>query len=246
MSQNIYDNPAFFAGYQTLPRSVKGLDGAPEWPRLRSFIPDLTGTRVLDLGSGFGWFSRWARTAGAASVHGMDLSQNMLDRARAMTDDPNIAYQQADLDSASLPTADNEAHDVVFSSLLLHYLANLQGLVKEVHRVLKPGGVFTFSIEHPVYTAPSRAEFMTDSQSGQKYWPLNGYQMEGLRVTSWLADGVQKQHRTLTTYINALLSGGFELRDFHEWYPNEAELQNEEMHEVMERPIFLLMSVVKK
>lgn len=28
MSQNIYDNPDFFAGYATLPRSAEGLDGA--------------------------------------------------------------------------------------------------------------------------------------------------------------------------------------------------------------------------
>ncbi len=31
MAQNIYDNPAFFEGYAQLPRSVQGLDGAPEW-----------------------------------------------------------------------------------------------------------------------------------------------------------------------------------------------------------------------
>ena len=30
MAQNIYDNPAFFEGYAQLPRSVQGLDGAPE------------------------------------------------------------------------------------------------------------------------------------------------------------------------------------------------------------------------
>jgi hypothetical protein len=35
MSQNIYDDPQFFAGYATLDRSVKGLDGAPEWPSCR-------------------------------------------------------------------------------------------------------------------------------------------------------------------------------------------------------------------
>jgi len=34
MAQNIYDNPAFFEGYARLPRSVQGLDGAPEWPAL--------------------------------------------------------------------------------------------------------------------------------------------------------------------------------------------------------------------
>ena len=67
MTQNIYDNEEFFAGYSRLPRSVEGLDGAPEWPALRAMLPELRGRRVLDLGCGFGWFCRWAREQGAAS-----------------------------------------------------------------------------------------------------------------------------------------------------------------------------------
>lgn len=43
MTQNIYDNPQFFAGYATLDRSVKGLEGAPEWPALRQMLPALQG-----------------------------------------------------------------------------------------------------------------------------------------------------------------------------------------------------------
>lgn len=43
MSQNIYDDPEFFAGYATLDRSVKGLDGAPEWPAIQAMLPALQG-----------------------------------------------------------------------------------------------------------------------------------------------------------------------------------------------------------
>ena len=50
MTQNIYDNAGFFHGYSELPRSIHGLDGAPEWPTLRNMLPDLHGLRVLDLG----------------------------------------------------------------------------------------------------------------------------------------------------------------------------------------------------
>ena len=35
MTQNIYGDADFFAGYSQLRRSVDGLDGAPEWPALR-------------------------------------------------------------------------------------------------------------------------------------------------------------------------------------------------------------------
>ncbi len=45
MSQNIYDNQTFFDGYAQLSRSVQGLDGAPEWPTIRSILPDLQGKR---------------------------------------------------------------------------------------------------------------------------------------------------------------------------------------------------------
>ena len=41
MTQNIYDDPAFFARYGRLPRSVKGLEGAPEWPSLRALLPEI-------------------------------------------------------------------------------------------------------------------------------------------------------------------------------------------------------------
>ncbi|STT04920.1 type 11 methyltransferase [Klebsiella michiganensis] len=80
MSQNIYDDPAFFAGYATLDRSVKGLEGAPEWPTLQQMLPPLSGLRVVDLGCGYGWFCRWARDQGAAQVDGLDLSSRMLER----------------------------------------------------------------------------------------------------------------------------------------------------------------------
>ena len=94
MAQNIYDNDEFFAGYARLPRSVKGLEGAPEWPALRALLPDLHGRKVLDLGCGYGWFCRWARKAGAAGVLGIDVSEKMLARARADSSDPAITYQR--------------------------------------------------------------------------------------------------------------------------------------------------------
>ena len=77
MAQNIYDTPGFFDGYSRLPRSVHGLGGAPEWPAIRALLPDLTGMHVVDLGCGFGWFSRWAREQGAAAV--LHLRQRLVD-----------------------------------------------------------------------------------------------------------------------------------------------------------------------
>jgi SAM-dependent methyltransferase len=82
LTQNIYDDEAFFEAYARLPRSVQGLDGAPEWSTLRALLPAIEGRRVLDLGCGFGWFCRWAREHGATAVLGVDVSERMLARAR--------------------------------------------------------------------------------------------------------------------------------------------------------------------
>ncbi|MBN9275079.1 MAG: class I SAM-dependent methyltransferase, partial [Mesorhizobium sp.] len=90
MAQNIYDNPEFFAGYSQLSRQVHGLDGAPEWPAIRAMLPVLSGKRVVDLGCGFGWASRWMREQGAARVLGFDLSENMVRRAIADTRDTAV------------------------------------------------------------------------------------------------------------------------------------------------------------
>lgn len=58
MAQNIYDTAEFYEGYSTLPRSVHGLIGAPEWPFVRELLPGMNGKRIVDLGCGFGWFAR--------------------------------------------------------------------------------------------------------------------------------------------------------------------------------------------
>jgi len=124
MTQNIYDDEEFFAGYSRLRRSVEGLDGAPEWPALRALLPNLSGLKVLDLGCGFGWFCRWARQQGAAHVLGIDVSEKMLARGRAATVDPSITYTMADMEQLELPAG---SFDVVYSSLALHYVENRWG-----------------------------------------------------------------------------------------------------------------------
>jgi SAM-dependent methyltransferase len=238
MTQNIYDNPDFFAGYSRLGRSVEGLAGAAEWPALRALLPPMQGLRVVDLGCGFGWFCRWARAEGAGRVLGLDVSENMLARARAETDDPGIAYARADLELLSLAEG---AFDLAYSSLALHYIADLAGLLRTVHRALVPGGALVFSVEHPIFTAPSRPGWAVDER-GRKTWPVDDYLREGPRSTDWLAKGVIKQHRTIGTYLNLLIGAGFAITHVEEWGPTEAQIATRpEWAEERLRPPFLLV-----
>jgi SAM-dependent methyltransferase len=223
VTQNIYDNTGFFAGYAQLRRSVDGLDGAPEWPALKSMLPDVTGKRVVDLGCGFGWFCRWAREAGAASVLGLDVSTSMLTRARETTSDAGVTYRRADLETLELPAA---TFDLAYSSLTLHYIENLPALLSTVHRALAPGGCFVFSAEHPLYIEPGP-----------------DYLDEGPRTTDWLAKGVVKQHRTLAGYLNLLIAAGFTIRHVEEWGPTREEIAAHPEWKIdHRRPSFLLVS----
>lgn len=239
MTQNVYDNEEFFEGYSRLGRSVEGLDGAAEWPALQALLPDLRGLRVLDLGCGFGWFCRWAREHGAATVLGLDVSERMLARARATTEDPAITYTRADLEQVHLDAA---SFDLVYSSLALHYVEALDRLLTEVHAALASGGRLVFSVEHPIYTAPSEPRWSVDA-AGQKTWPVDGYLVEGPRSTDWLTKGVIKQHRTLATYVTMLLRHGFTLAHLEEWGPTDAQIAaRPSLAEERQRPAFLLVS----
>lgn len=242
MTQNIYDNEEFFAGYSRLRRSVKGLEGAPEWPALQALFPDLHEFSVLDLGCGFGWFCRFAREAGAAHVLGIEISEKMLARGRATTDDLAITYTRADMEHLELCP---ESFNLIYSSLALHYVENLGGLMSQVYQALVPGGNLIFSVEHPIYTAPSDPRWFVDAE-GHKTWPIDGYLEEGPRSTDWLAKGVIKQHRTLGTYVNLLISLGFTISHIEDWGPTKEQvMERPDLADERERPAFLLIAARK-
>ncbi|MBB4185583.1 class I SAM-dependent methyltransferase [Sinorhizobium terangae] len=239
MAQNIYDKPEFFAGYGQLPRSVHGLDGAPEWPAIRAVLPDLKGLRVVDLGCGFGWFARWARENGAAQVIGFDLSENMIARARKDTSDPAIEYRIADLELLALPEA---SFDFAYSSLAFHYIEDFDRMVRTIHAGLVPGSRFVFTIEHPIFMAPTNPGWLTDAE-GRRVWPLDRYSAEGKRVTDWLAKGVVKYHRTIGTTVNALVKAGFSIRHVEEWSPKAEQIAaTPDLAEEVDRPMMLLIA----
>jgi SAM-dependent methyltransferase len=242
LAQNVYDRPEFFDGYSRMDRSVRGLDGAPEWPAIQMLLPELRRKRVVDLGCGFGWFARWAMTQGAAQVLAVDLSENMLSRARAETADPGVRYLRADLESLELP---EETFDLAYSSLALHYVEGFGRLVGDVFQALVSGGRFVFSIEHPIFMASTSPGWLTTDDGGRT-WPVDHYAIEGPRITDWLAKGVRKQHRTLGTTLNTLIDAGFAIRRVVEWSPTPEQLAAQpSLADELDRPMMALVAAQK-
>lgn len=163
----------------------------------------------------------------------------MLTRARSETSSAAVRYERADLETVAIQPA---AHDLIYSSLALHYLVDLVRLVSEVRRGLTARGAFVFSVEHPIVTCSTHQQFIADAE-GRKHWPVSGYLSEGRRVTDWLAKGVVKQHRTLATYLNLLTNNGLSLTQIKEWGPTDAQIAAKPAWAVeRERPMFLLVS----
>lgn len=238
MTQNIYDDDEFFEAYSRLDRSVYGLNGAPEWPALRNLLPDLRGLRVLDLGCGYGWFCRWARQNGAAHVLGIDVSDKMLQRARAALQHEGIVYRRADLEHVDLLAS---SFDAAYSSLAFHYLTNFEECVSRIHRALVPGGRLVFSVEHPIVTASHNPQWLP--AAGGNVWPVDHYFDEGPRSTNWLVDSVIKQHRTIGTYLNTLVRSGFTIAHAEDWGPTKEQVAaRPEWEDERQRPLFFLVA----
>jgi SAM-dependent methyltransferase len=162
---------------------------------------------ILDLGSGFGEFCRFARERGAASVTGVEISTRMLAEAKNQTGDSGITYLNAAIEDH--PIGGN-AFDLIVSRLTLHYIKDYRGVVLAAFRGLREGGSFVFSVEHPICTALLKG-WQEDAARNKLFWPVDDYQKEGERTHHWFVDGVVKYHRTVETYVNTLLAAGFRL-----------------------------------
>lgn len=98
------------------------------------------GKTVLDLGCGTGYFTKKLIELDA-NVVALDLSEQMLDQAKQRCGD-NAEYVSGDAER--LPFEDN-CFDIAFSSLALQWCQDLSVPLRELKRVVKPGGKILFS-----------------------------------------------------------------------------------------------------
>jgi SAM-dependent methyltransferase len=102
--------------------------------------------QVLEIGVGIGAdFVRFGR--GGANTVGVDLSIRSLALARQNAEINQVVPTLLNADAESLPFADH-AFDLVYSWGVLHHTPDMEGALREVHRVLKPGGECRVMLYH--------------------------------------------------------------------------------------------------
>lgn len=243
MKENQYDDENFFEQYSQMNRSIEGLKGAGEWHELKKMLPEFKGKKVLDLGCGFGWHCKYAVEEGANLVIGIDVSEKMLQKARQINSSDKIIYQQKAIEDYEY--AEN-TFDVIISSLAFHYVEDFNEICKKMYQSLKENGKLIFSIEHPIFTAQGKEEWIYNEKGEIQHWPVDYYFKEGIRKTKFLGEEVTKYHRTLTSYVNTLLETGFNIEKVIEpKLSSEMLAQIPQMEEELRRPMMLLIAVTK-
>ena len=159
----------------------------------------LAGKRILDLGSGDGWFAHELTKEGAEVV-AVDGSATLIERGKAKY--RNVDFLQYDLTSG-LP--DIGHFDAAWCFTVLMDLPRVDTLLRDTWQALKPDGRFLITILHPCFfNFPS--EFDESTLIG--FRKIDRY----LQEETWRLDafgGHNHYHRSITFYCEALRTAGF-------------------------------------
>ncbi|MFI0449362.1 methyltransferase domain-containing protein [Actinomadura sp. 6N118] len=120
---------------------------APWAERLIGLTPPRPGERVLDVACGTGIVARTAarRMEDRGQIVGVDINEGMLEVARAVSGDirPHIEWQQGG--AGELPFPD-ESFDLLYCQQGLQFFPNWDAALKDMGRVLAPGGRLTLAV----------------------------------------------------------------------------------------------------
>ncbi len=184
-------------------------------------LEELSGRQVvLDVGCGDGQIAR-ALAAQGSTVLGIDPTQLHIDIANQRAGGPTYQLGSA----TELPVADN-SQDAVVACLVFEHIDEVDAAIAEVARVLKPGGQFSFFLNHPLLQTPGSGwidDFILDPP--EQYWRIGAYLVETETIEEVEKDVfIRFIHRPLSRYVNALLANGLSIERMLEPSPPQGFL----------------------
>ena len=175
---------------------------------------------IVDVGCGDGQIAR-ALAAQGCNVLGIDPTPLHIRIARERGGGP--VYE---LGSATAIPVPDESQDAVVACLVFEHIDEVDAAIAEVARVLKPGGRFSFFLNHPLLQTPGSGwidDHMIDPP--EQYWRIGAYLVESESVEE-VERGVHIRfvHRPLSRYVNTLLEHGLVIQRMVEPSPPEGFL----------------------
>jgi SAM-dependent methyltransferase len=208
-----------------------------EEPALLAELGDVAGLDVLDLGCGDAALGGMLLQQGCTSYLGIDGAQEMVKRAEVTLQDTRGTVALQNMEELSLPA---RSVDLVVSRMALHYLEDLDAVLRACRAALATGGRVCFSVLHPVITSSD----VQSSPGPRGSWTVDDYFLSGARERLWMGDTVTWFHRTIEEYVDALTGAGFTLTALRECKPEPGRFGGDEAELARRRrvPLFLLLS----
>ena len=171
-------------------------------------VGDVRGQRVAAVACGQGRDARRLADLGA-EVIGIDASESLLGHARDLEQQEPRGIEYVHGDAQDLRPLTDASFDGVVCHMALMDIPELEPTVRSIARILKPGGWFVASIIHPCYKSPAHGE-LVDHVEGTYRRIAGRYFEEGPHhsATRWEILPRVSYHRTLSTYVNTLVSAG--------------------------------------
>lgn len=191
------------------------------------------GRRTVDVGCGEGRLTRHLKALGH-QVIGVDASPSLVEAARAA--DPSMDVRIAD--AAALPLDDASA-DLAVAFMSLHDIDAMRTAVRDIARVLEPGGTLCFAIVHPINSAgrfdrqDADAPFVIAGDYLRPFRYADTVERDGLAMT------FHSQHRPLEAYFNALEEAGFLIAALREPSVPDHGLSSDASRRWQRLPLFL-------
>ncbi|MCL1952370.1 MAG: methyltransferase domain-containing protein [Oscillospiraceae bacterium] len=170
------------------------------------------GERILDAACGNGIFSRKLAELGAEVV-AFDYSPQMIAHAKTLCADhlERIVFSVVDAMDGAQVTALG-SFDKAVSNMAVMDIADIKPLICAIHGMLKPGGVFVFSAEHPCFQTPGN-DFLPDGLVTRRYIEPEQYVVQ---VFSGNDKQVLHWHRPLHQLLGLCFEAGFVLDGLEE------------------------------
>src|SRR3954462_4054819 len=183
-------------------------------------LGDVAGRRVLEIGCGSAPCARWLRREGA-DVVALDLSAGMLSRASELNRATGIDVPLLQAEAGALPLTTGSV-DVVCSAFGgLPFVDDVGAALAEVARVLRPGGRFVASVNHPMRWPFPDSPDPEDLRVTSSYFDRRPYvETDGAGNTVYV-----EHHRTVGDWVRAVVGAGLVLEDLvePEWTPGRTQ-----------------------
>ena len=190
---------------------------AIEEPAVWELVGDAAGKEALDAACGTGRYAVRLAQEGAR-VRGVDASEDMLAVARRKRDELGVRVELGRGDLTALPFPE-ESFDVAICALALCHLPDLRGPMRELARVLRPGGRLIVSDFHPFAlligwrTAFRRAEatYLIENHSHLIADYVGAARESGLRLGELREEVVDERLATIVSELDVMRFRGFPL-----------------------------------